>query len=95
MNKCNYINSLGTTKHMFLIRLCRLLTSTIWWWLVADLNVEVSDYVILCFPKKESDLDSNQRRTTFVDYVNLDPQSTYIDNDFHFHYHFDNYILCV
>ena len=41
------------------------------WWLVAELNFELSDYVILCFPKKESDLDTH---------------CTYIDNDFHFYY---------
>ena len=43
-------------------------------WVVADLNFELS----------------NQRRTTFVDYVNYDTQCTYIENVFIF-----IIILCV
>ena len=51
---------------------CRLLTSTIWWWLVAELNFELSD----SFSKRSQICDSF-----------LDTQCTYIDNDFHFYYH--------
>ena len=66
MNKCNYNHSLGTTKHKFYTLLSKEGKR---FRKVADLNVEVND----CFSKRsqicDSFLDSNQRRTTFVDYV--------------------------